>query len=90
MATADALSPYSLLALAGPGATVDYVKVDIEGAEIDLLRRNAGWAQRVRTIAVEVHAPYSVEECRDDLAGLGFSTRVDPRHWACVIGVRAS
>ena len=40
--------------------------------------------------AVEVHAPYSVEECRDDLAGLGFSTRVDPRHWACVIGVRAS
>lgn len=90
VATADALSPYSLLALAGPGATVDYAKIDIEGAEIDLLRRNAGWTQRVRTIAVEVHAPYSVEECRDDLAGLGFSTRVDPRHWACVIGVRAS
>ena len=88
--TTDALSPYSLLALAGPDATVDFAKVDIEGAEIDLLRRNAGWARRVRTMAVEVHAPYTVEECREDLGELGFQTRVDPRHWACVIAWRDS
>ena len=90
VATTDALSPYSLLALAGAGAEVDYAKIDIEGAEIELLRKNAGWAQRVRTLTVEVHAPYTVEDCEHDLRELGFETRVDPRHWACVIGVRVT
>ena len=88
--TADALSPYSLLALSGPEAVVDFAKVDIEGAEIELLRHHAGWARRVRTMAVEVHAPYTVDECREDLRELGFETRVDPRHWACVIAWRDS
>jgi len=88
LATADAISPYSLLALCGPDAVVDYAKVDIEGAESALLRDNAGWAHRVRTMTVEVHAPYTVADCEHDLGELGFDTRVDPRHWACVIGVR--
>ena len=42
---------------------VDYAKIDIEGAERELLRDNAGWAERVRTVNVEVHEPYTVEEC---------------------------
>lgn len=88
VAVADALSPFSLLALEGPEAEVDYVKIDIEGAEAALLRENAGWTGRVRTMAVEVHDPYTVDECRADLHALGFVTRVDPRHWACVIAVR--
>jgi FkbM family methyltransferase len=88
VASTNALSPYSLLALEGPEAVVDYAKVDIEGAERELLRENAGWARRVRTIAVEVHEPYTVAACERDLQALGFETRVDSRHWACVIGVR--
>ena len=39
---------------------------------------------------VEVHEPYTIEECTEDLRALGFETRVDPRHWACVIGVRTT
>ena len=85
-----AISPWSLLALEGAGAVVDYAKIDVEGAERDLLREDAGWAGRVRTVSVEVHEPYTVEECSEDLRALGFETRVDPRHWACVIGVRAT
>jgi FkbM family methyltransferase len=88
VSSTDAISPYSLLALEGPDAVVDYAKIDIEGAEMELLRQNAGWAHRVRTVAVEVHEPYTVAECEQDLQGLGFETRVDPRHWACVIGTR--
>ena len=42
----------------------------------------------MRTLTVEVHEPYTVEDCARDLEALGFETRVDPRHWACVIGVR--
>jgi FkbM family methyltransferase len=86
--SADALSPYSLLALDGRDATVDFARIDVRGAERELLRENAGWARRVRTVNVEVHEPYTVEECRHDLRALGFETRVDPRHRGCVIGFR--
>lgn len=85
---AHALSPASLLALSGPGSIVDYVKVDIEGAEPHLLRERTAWAQRVRAIKVEVHGAYTVESCRSDLEQLGFETRLDPRQAACVTGVR--
>lgn len=88
VAEIDALSPFSLLALEGPGAQVDYAKIDVEGAEAELLRVNTGWTSRVRTLAVEVHEPYTVEACEADLRALGYETRVDPRHWACVIAVR--
>jgi len=88
VATAPAISPATLLARSGPGAVVDFAKVDIEGAERELLRTGADWAAQVRTITVEVHEPYSAQECERDLRALGFSTRVDPRHWACVVGVR--
>jgi hypothetical protein len=87
--SAPAISPATLLAHSGPEpVVVDYVKVDIEGAERELLRTATAWASRVRTIAVEVHAPYTTADCERDLSALGFTTRVDPRHWACVVGVR--
>ncbi len=83
-----AISPWSLLALDGPDAVVDFAKIDVEGAERELLTRNSHWAGRVRTVAVEVHEPYTVDACERDLRELGFETRVDPRHWGCVIGFR--
>ncbi|MDQ3644956.1 MAG: FkbM family methyltransferase [Actinomycetota bacterium] len=85
---AHSISPASLLALSGPGSIVDYVKVDIEGAESRLLRERTAWAQRVRAIKVEVHGAYTVEDCRSDLEQLAFETRLDPRQAACVIGTR--
>lgn len=85
---ARAISPAALLARSGPQTMVDYAKVDIEGAECELLRTRGEWAERVSAIKVEVHAPYTVEECRRDLGALGFSTRPDGRRADCVIGVR--
>ncbi len=67
---------------------VDYIKMDIEGAEREVLRVNTSWASRVRAIKVEVHPPYTVDDCATDLRALGFSTRIDKRHWACVVGVK--
>lgn len=70
----------------------DYIKMDIEGAERAVLRTAASWAADARSIKVEVevHDPYTVEDCVEDLRGLGFDAVVDPRHWACVAGVRRS
>jgi FkbM family methyltransferase len=34
---------------------VDFVKMDIEGAEREVLRRNTRWTLRVHSIKVEAH-----------------------------------
>jgi FkbM family methyltransferase len=73
---------------AGSGL-VDYLKMDVEGGERQLLRDGSGWAPFVRGIKVEVHEPYTRRACEDDLTRLGFQTRVDSDHSACVEGVRA-
>lgn len=67
---------------------IDYVKMDVEGAEQELLRQNTEWAERVRSMKVEVHAPYTVPECQQDLQALGFDTLVDTAHPACVVATR--
>jgi FkbM family methyltransferase len=70
---------------AGP---VDYVKVDVEGAERELLRDGTGWAEAVRCLKVELHGDYGVQDCQADLHRLGFDAWQDPDHWACVVGLR--
>jgi FkbM family methyltransferase len=70
------------------GEQVGFVKMDIEGAEREVLRRATGWTSRVRCLKVEVHEPYRVEECVADLRALGFRTLVDDRHHAAVLAWR--
>jgi FkbM family methyltransferase len=84
-----AFSLDTLLDRHAPGRRVDYLKMDVEGAESALLGEAVEWARRVECITVEVHDPYRVDECERDLRALGFETRTDPRHWGCVIGLRA-
>jgi FkbM family methyltransferase len=83
-----ALSLDTLVGRHAQGGRVDYLKMDVEGAERALLSENVEWARRVACINVEVHHPYRVDECARDLRLLGFDTRTDPRHRGCVIGVR--
>jgi hypothetical protein len=72
----------------GETGGVDYVKMDVEGAERELLR-SPGWNEQVRCIKVEVDEPYTLEECVTDLRRLGFTAQIDQDHWACVSGVRS-
>lgn len=88
--SAEAIPLSALAERLVPNEIVDYVKMDIEGAEREVLRVETGWAERVRSIKVEVHAPYDVAGCVSDLRALGFATRVDEVHGAAVEGVRAS
>jgi FkbM family methyltransferase len=70
------------------GGPVAFVKMDVEGAERELLRRNTDWAAQVGCIKVEVHGDYTPEDCVADLERLGFRARRDRRHDAAVTGVR--
>jgi len=88
-AAARSISLGTLLEAEGDARPVDYLKMDIEGAEREVLRANTGWASLVRRIGVEIHAPYTVDEGLADLAALGFRPEVDHRHWSSVYGTRS-
>jgi FkbM family methyltransferase len=87
--TTRALSMETILAHVPVGARVDYVKMDIEGVEARLLSGDAAdWLERVDSIGLQVHDPYTVEACLRDLAELGFEAHVDLRRMSYIVGVR--
>jgi hypothetical protein len=79
---------HSLNSLLENERAVDFVKMDIEGAERDVLRTSTEWSSKVRSMKIEVHEPYTVDQCAQDLRRLGFRTRPDGRHWASVVAFR--
>lgn len=88
-ATARAMSLNALLSEVG---SPDYVKMDIEGAEREVLSRNTEWASAVRCLSVECHGVYGQDDCVRDLQRLGFRAHALPRSrsWRArtVIGLR--
>lgn len=57
---------------------IDYMNIDIEGAERSVLAGESAWAQRVGCMTVQAHG--SLDECIFRLAELGFQVvRVDTR-----------
>ncbi len=91
-ATAPAITVDALIERLG-AAEVDFVKMDIEGAEKEVLGHADAWIGRVRSIKVEVHPEkastlYTLGMCIEDLERHGMACSVDARHHACVIGRR--
>jgi len=87
--TVEAVSLNSLLARHG---APDYVKLDVEGAERELLNEATEWSTAVRCISVECHPTYDLAACVADLRRLGFQTIAVPqtlrrRGRDCVIGL---
>ena len=56
-------------------ATVDLMKVDIEGAEVNLLRDIRNWSPRVRHLLIEVHDNVDRMWAKAQLEAAGFSLR---------------
>jgi FkbM family methyltransferase len=87
--TVPARSITSLLDEAGIDR-VDYVKMDIEGAEGALLDGDVAWLDRVDALKIEIHPPATSARCREVLEAHGFRTWQDAAHWDTVCAVRAS
>lgn len=67
---------------------IDFIKMDIEGAEAEILKQNTEWACKVACLKVECHTPYTVEQATMDLEALGYKVERDRKHWASVFAVR--
>lgn len=74
--------------LVGTYGRIDFLKMDIEGAEREVLVSAGDWADKVDAIKVETHGHYTADRCARDLEALGFRTTIDDRHWSAVTGVR--
>lgn len=75
--------------LAAHGVTqVDYVKMDIEGAEAAILAEPADWLDRVCAMKIEIHPPATIESIRSVLEARGFSCSIDAQHPRCLIALR--
>jgi FkbM family methyltransferase len=68
---------------------VDYVKMDIEGAEAAIVGEDPAWLERVGAMKIEIHPPATYESLRTVLERRGFSCARDSRHWDCLVAVRA-
>ena len=69
-----------------PERAIDYVKMDVEGVEARLLKQD--WLERIDSIGLQVHDPYSLADCAQDLSEHGFDSRVVPRRRNYIVGVR--
>lgn len=86
---ARALSMESVLREAGlQGRVLDYVKIDVEGAEAAIVTDGASWLSAARCIKVEYHPPATRESMATVLSRAGFEVRDDDRHQRCVIALR--
>lgn len=69
---------------------VDYLKMDIEGAEAAVLAEPMAWIERVHALKVEVHPPADAAVLRVRLEAHGMRTWLDDEHAHCICAVRDS
>jgi len=51
---------------------IDLLKIDIEGAEARVLRYNNEWLANVKSMLIELHDLYSIDDLKNDLAPFNF------------------
>jgi FkbM family methyltransferase len=70
---------------------VDYVKMDIEGAEAHVLENavDVSWLSRIINMNVEVHKPATIQGITEVLRANGFDHLTQPTHWSAVIAGRS-
>ena len=68
---------------------IDYVKMDVEGAEYDIFQRNTEWLKSVQQLKIEVHHGEDVFNfIQNILIANGFETVKDTHHWSTIIAYK--
>ena len=67
---------------------IDFVKMDIEGAEAVVFHGPLDWLQRVRAIKIELHEPMTYDVCATLLAREGFDCRHDDREAHGLVAIK--
>jgi FkbM family methyltransferase len=69
--------------------SIDYIKMDIEGAEYNIFQNGLEWLKRTKQLKIEVHFGEDIFKFIDEkLKQYGFKTMKDTHHWSTIIGYR--
>lgn len=72
------------------GGVVDFVKMDIEGTELDIISGSGAWGSRIRNLLVEVHGktdeetPKNVKKIKKMLEDKEFNVKRHKIHWSAL------
>lgn len=66
---------------------IDYLKMDIEGAEREVMESADDWAHKVGIMNIETHAPEIMDAVTTNLTRFGFNCEPSKTHWASVIAI---
>ncbi|MGN6492785.1 MAG: FkbM family methyltransferase [Agriterribacter sp.] len=61
-------------------STVDLLKIDIEGMEMEIFSGNTSFLQLVNNIVIECHSPMAADRCKTVLMQHGFRLTIDDTH----------
>lgn len=67
---------------------IDFLKMDIEGAEREVFSSDLSWLSRVYHLKVEVHNRGDFDLIQGALAGAGFDCAKDKHHWSALVATR--
>lgn len=72
---------------------IDFLKIDVEGAEWEIIEDNGKWVDRTKVICVEIHNSAERDKILPDdfvkkMEGLGFKTIKNPNHVGIVTGYK--
>jgi len=67
---------------------IDFLKMDIEGAEFDLFRGATEWLKLVSAMKIEYHPPEDVVAIEKVLRDYGFACTPDRHHWSALTASR--
>ena len=76
------------------GGSADFVKMDIEGAEWDVVNAAGDWPERVGSLLIEIHSTEGrrqagIDEMMGYLRDKGFTCRKHEAHWSVVWAKRS-
>ena len=67
---------------------VDYVKMDIEGAEFEIFNSDLEWLKKIHSIKVEIHNKEHFDFIFSKLLSCNFNVWKDTKHWSTICAVR--
>jgi len=67
---------------------IDYIKMDIEGSEMDIFQNNLDWLTHVYSINLEIHNSSMINWYISKLKENGFNAKPHKGHWSGVIGYK--
>ncbi len=68
--------------------SVDYLKMDIEGAEKVVLEDPSRWINRIKSMKIEIHKPANIDDCIEILKSYNFRCHKDNHHPSCIVAIR--